>query len=134
VAKRIVPTHFRTLAFAIEGIPEGLSDEVIKAIVAASIKEATTKAAPLTAPTAPVAVAIKTPKLRDRNVRKKAIFACTYTESIGGKTIVGCGRTFSKERTLTAHMDHTAGIWADTGRFPHYCLDAIVTPELRDDR
>lgn len=134
MAKRIISPQFRSLSFAIEGIPSELSDDVIKRIVEASIKEATKTKPVATPPAAPVAVAIKTPKLRDRNVRKRAIFACNYTETIGGKTIVGCGRTFSKERTLTAHMDHVAGIWANTVRFPHYCLDAIVTPELRDDR
>ena len=133
MARRIHPT-FRSLSFAIEGVPTELSDDVIKRIVEASIKEAASKAASAPPISKPVAVAIKTPKLRDRNVRKKAIFACNYTETIGGKTITGCGRTFSKERTLNAHMDHVAGIWADTVRFPHYCLDAIVTPELRDDR
>lgn len=127
MATRVPRPAFRTFAITLEGVPSTLSEDMVRKLIEGAVRDAgavTTIAAP----------AKPKVKLRARNVRKDNRFPCTQSMTIGGKTIHGCGRTFSSEANRAKHMDLVGGIWSDKSRWPNGCLDAIVPDDLRDDR
>ena len=126
MARRIPHPQFRTFAITLEDVPPGVSEEMIAKLIGETVKDLGTVTT-----TRPI---VKTPKLIHRNSRKKGTYACTYTATIGGVEYVGCGRTFARKHGLDVHLDHVAGTFADTRRWPNYCLDSIVSSDLRDDR
>lgn len=124
MTKRVPRPNFET-RFSV-AIPEG-TDPAVREFIEQALREAEALAAKPT---------VRAPKvrLRNRNTRKAGKWPCTQTATIGGKTIVGCGRTFGSEANRDRHMDLVKGIWSDTSRWPNGCLDAIVPENLRDDR
>ena len=124
MARRVPNPEFRTFSVTLEDAPPGLTEDMIKTILEGAVKDM--GKVKVTKP--------KTVKLRNRNIRKTGGIPCTYTETIGGKKVVGCGRVFATPKGYNLHMDHTGGTFADVRRWPHHCLDAILPPDLRDDR
>ena len=126
MTKRVPRPEFRAYTVTIE-MPPSVDEETTRGIIDDLVKSLGTTLS------SPPIVKVKTPRLRNRHVRKDRTFPCTKTLALGGTVTVGCGRTFTSEKNRDRHMD-PAGIWSDTRRWPNGCLDAIVTPDLRDDR
>ena len=129
MTKRIPNPAFRTFAITLEGVPAALSEEMVRHLIEDAVKDMST---------APSVVAPKrkptTARLRNRHIRKEGKIACIRTLTIGGKTIVGCGRVFATPKGYAQHMDEVGGTFADTTRWPNYCLSAILPEDLRDTR
>jgi hypothetical protein len=128
VTKRI-PNPFRTYAITLEGVPAALSEEMVRHLIEDAVKDLGT-----TTVVAPRKPKPATTRLRNRHIRKDGKIACTRTMTIGGKTIVGCGRVFATTKGYAQHMDDIGGTFADTARWPNHCLDAILPEDLRDTR
>lgn len=128
MATRIPRPAFKTFAITLEGVPSSLSEDMVRKLIEGAVREAGTGSATATL------VKPKVAKLRNRNARKAGAFHCDYIQTIGGVAIEGCGRVFATRKGYLNHMDHIGGTFADTRRWPNYCLDAILPPDLRDDR
>jgi len=123
MAQRIPNPAFRVYSITIEDAPVSLTEEKLRSLIEDAIRETGTTT---TVTKAPKKAARKV-VLRNRHIRKAGTYPCTQ----GG---VGCGRFYGSEKQRDKHMDLVSGIWADTVRWPNGCLDAPVTPDVRDDR
>jgi hypothetical protein len=127
MAQRIPNPAFRVFSVSIEDAPAGLTEDRLRELIEGAIRDTGSASVVVKPKAVPRKVT-----LRARHIRKAGTFPCT--QKVAGIKGVGCGRSFSSEKNRDRHMDLISGIWADKTRWPNGCLDAIVTPDVRDDR